>query len=160
MSESNNVDGSTETPKIDWEARALKAEAKIIADKKATTTSQTETVTQETPKEEVVTNTNNYMTRDDFEKEKFFEANSELVEHKDKINEYVSKGYSLQDAKTVLLSQDETIKARKVSTQTNFTSWEPSFDQTFTREQLADMSQNDYNKAKDLLDSGKAKLTS
>ncbi len=31
------ADGTVETP-IDWEARALKAEAKIVADKKATTT--------------------------------------------------------------------------------------------------------------------------
>jgi hypothetical protein len=90
MSEFNNVDGSTETPKIDWEARALKAEAKIIADKKAHEPSQTGTVTtnSEIP---VDTNTPNYMTREDFEKEKFFEANTELSEHKDTINEYVSK---------------------------------------------------------------------
>jgi hypothetical protein len=115
MSESNNAGGTVETPKIDWEARAMKAEAKIVDMK----TNQPETKTEEV-KTEPVTN-NNFMTREDYQKEEFFKNNPELSEHKDIINEKVSKGYSLEDARTVLLSQDETIQARKITQNTNFT---------------------------------------
>lgn len=155
MSEINTVDGSTETPKIDWEARALKAEAKIIDDKKSTNPSQTETVTTNS-ETQVDTNTPNYMTREDFEKEKFFEANTELSEHKDKINEYVSKGYSLQDAKTVLLSQDETIQARKITQNTNFTSWTPDFSQNvYSQDELMKLPQHEFNKVMEMKAQGK-----
>ena len=117
MSESNNVEVSTENT-IDWEARAKKAEAKIVDMK----TNQTETTTtKETPKTEPVVDNNNYMTREDYQKEEFFKNNPELAEHKDIINEKVSNGYSLEDAKTVILAQDSTIQARKTTQNANFT---------------------------------------
>ena len=114
MSETNNVEVSTENT-IDWEARAKKAEAKIVDMK----TNQTETKTEDV-KTETVTD-NNYMTREDYQKEEFFKNNPELAEHKDIINEKVSAGYTLEDAKTVLLAQDKTIEARKVAQNSNFT---------------------------------------
>lgn len=119
MSETNNVEVSTENT-IDWEARAKKAEAKIINDAKNSTESQTETKEVEVKAE---TTNNNYMTREDYEKEKFFEANTELIEHKDNINKLVSEGYTLQDAKTVTLANDPTIQARQNSSNSNFTDW-------------------------------------
>jgi hypothetical protein len=90
--------GTVETPTIDElttqltaekEARA-KAEAKIVDMKKAskeTTPKTKETTVKEVPE----VDTSKFMTKEDFEKEKFFESNPELVEHKDTINEYVSK---------------------------------------------------------------------
>lgn len=138
MSESNNVEVSTENT-IDWEARAKKAEAKIVDMK----TNQPETKTEEV-KTEPVTN-NNFMTREDYQKEEFFKNNPELSEHKDIINEKVSKGYSLEDAKTVLLSQDETIQARKITQNTNFTAWSPDFSRTeYNISDLENMPQAQY----------------
>lgn len=156
MSETNNVEVSTENT-IDWEARAKKAEAKIVDMKN----NQTETVkAEETPKTEPAVETHNYMTRADFEKEKFFEANSELVEHKDKINEYVSKGYSLEDAKTVLLAKDETIANRKTTQNSNFTDWVADIQQTsYTREELWDLPQAKYNEVMKLRKEGKITIT-
>lgn len=115
MSETNNVEVSTENT-IDWEARAKKAEAKIVDMK----TNQPETRTEEVKTEPVVQD-NNYMTREDYQKEEFFKNNPELAEHKDIINEKVSNGYSLEDAKTVVIAQDSTIQARKTTQNANFT---------------------------------------
>jgi hypothetical protein len=86
MSE-NNADGTVETP-IDWEARAKKAEAKIVADKQSN--KETPEVV-ETPEVKPATDTPDFMTREDYQKEEFFKNNTELAEHKDTINEYVSK---------------------------------------------------------------------
>ena len=122
--------GTVETPTIDElttqltaekEARA-KAEAKIVDMKK--TSKETTPKTKETTVKEVPeVDTSKFMTKEDFEKEKFFESNPELVEHKDTINEYVSKWYSLEDAKVVVISKDSTIQARANTNNSNFTDW-------------------------------------
>lgn len=152
MSESNNVEVSTENT-IDWEARALKAEAKIISDKK---TNQTETTTtQELPKTEPVVD-NNYMTREDYQKEEFFKSNPELLEHKDTINEKVSNWYSLEDAKIVLMSQDKTIEARKNTQNSNFTAWTPNFTKTeYSISDLEAMPQAQYEQVMKANEEGK-----
>ena len=161
MSDTINAGGTVETPTVESlqaqlvEANAAKAkaEAKIVDLKKST---KETTTTQEIPKTEPVVDTPNYMTREDFEKEKFFEANSELADHKDKINEYVSKGYSLQDAKTVLLSQDETISARKATQNSNFTAWTPDFTRTeYNISDLESMSQVQYEQVMKAKEEGK-----
>lgn len=143
MSETNNVEVSTENT-IDWEARAKKAEAKIVDMKN----NQTETTTtQEIPKTEPVVDNNNYMTREDYQKEEFFKNNPELAEHKDIINEKVSNGYSLEDAKTVVLAQDSTIQARKTTQNANFTAWTPDFSRTeYSIADLESMPQAQYEK--------------
>lgn len=152
MSELNNVDGTTETP-IDWEARAKKAEAKIVDIK----TNQKETPKAEEAIEAKTTvDTPNFMTREDFEQEKFFEQNEWLLDHRDKIKEYVSKWYSLDDAKTVLLSKDKTIEARKNTQNSNFTAWTPDFNKsTYTMDDLKNLSQNEYNQVIKLKAEGK-----
>ncbi|MFK5884203.1 MAG: hypothetical protein QM489_07705 [Candidatus Izemoplasma sp.] len=54
-------------------------------------TSKETNITQEIPKTETVVDNNNYMTREDYKKEEFFKSNPELLEHKDAINEKVSR---------------------------------------------------------------------
>jgi len=155
MSENNNVEVSTENT-IDWEARALKAEAKIIADKKASEPSQEETKEVEVKTE----TTNNYMTREDFEKERFFDANKELVEHKDSINELVSKGYTLEDARTVTLAKDPTIQARQDSSKSNFTNWSAwGGTKSYTQEQLQKLPHSEKMQALRDISLGKATET-
>lgn len=137
MSEIENADGTVETP-IDWEARAMKAEAKIVDMK---TNQKKSEEKKETPKE-VDTN---FMTREDFEKEKFFDNNPDLVEHKENIDNLVSKWYSLKDAKIVILEEDKTIKARQTTKNSNFTNWEIAADwgQTYTQEEVANLPFNE-----------------
>jgi len=150
------ADGTVETPKdVDWEARARKAEAKIVADKKATEEPKT---TEPTPE---VKDTPNFMTRQDFEAERFFEQNTDLVEHKEYIMGKVTQGNTFDEAKFLAKLKDPTIENRKKTKQSNFTTWEaPIEKQSFTVDQLSEMDQDDYNKAMDLVESGKAKRVS
>ena len=154
-----NVGGTTETPDvIDWEARAKKAEAKIVSDRKA---NEDQTIPETIPEvKEVQTNT--FMTRDDYQAEEFFKNNADLSEHKDYIMEKVSKGNSFDEAKALAKLKDPTIENRKKAKQANFTAWETPVElKSFSMETLEDknLSQADYNRIMDMVDSGKAKLT-
>ena len=162
MSDTTVVETTDETQTVDWEARALKAEAKIVKDKKAEP-STTETTTDEVKTEEVkAPDTQNFMTKDDFEANEFFKDNKDLAEHKEALTEIVSRGNSWEDAKYLLEKKDPTILNRKTTKQSNFTTWDtPKTDYTFTEAQLWDdnLSQDDYNKMMKLVDEGKAKIT-
>ena len=155
MSE-HNADGTVETPTVEsLQAQLQKAEAKIVDLKKSTK----ETVTAEVPKTKPVIEDNNYMTREDYKKEEFFKNNPELLEHKDIINEKVSNGYSLEDAKMVTLAQDATIQARKNTQNSNFTSWTPDYQSaTISKDQLEKAEWAEYNRLRDLIESGKSTL--
>ena len=154
MSE-NLADGTVETP-IDWEARAKKAEAKIVADKQSKKETTPEVITPEVKTED----TSNFMTRADFEKDKFFESNPNLVDHKESINELVSKWYSLDDAKTVTLAKDTTIASRQNTQNSNFTAWAADFSKaTYTTDELTNLPQNEYNKVIELSKQGKVQFT-
>jgi len=150
------ADGTVETPNVeDLQARLSKAEAKII-DLKKSSTKETPKV-EDTLKVEPTEDTPNFMTREDYQKEEFFKNNTELLDHKDDINEYVSKWYSLEDAKTVVISKDKTIEARKNTENSNFTAWSLDIWKTsFTKEELWNMNQSDYNKTMALIESWKA----
>lgn len=106
---------TTET--IDWEQRARKAEAKIV-DMKKSVTPKEEEPNEEKPQEA--------MTKDQLEafyaEKKFFENNPDMMEYKDKITEYTSKGIDFEKAKLLVEADDETIRNRKVASQMNFTS--------------------------------------
>lgn len=133
-----NADGTVETPTVEeLQARLQKAEAKIV-DLKKTPTKEITPV--ETPKNPKPTD-NNFMTREDYDKERFFENNKDLVEHKDKINEYISKWNSLDDAKFLIerdiKAVDPTIANRKIANNSDFTSWDIPVDNTYSMEDLA-----------------------
>lgn len=105
------------------------------------------------------------MWRDELEKfyqeKKFFEENSHLSEHKEQILELTSKGIDFDDAKVLIERKDPTIQNRANAQKTNFTSGESSFDsRSFTKQELGEMSQSEYNKARDLIEAGKATIKS
>ncbi len=135
---------SVETTEVDWQERAKKAEAKIVELKQS--------------KQEVPQIDDTFLDKK-LEERDFFKSNPDLNEHRDKILDYTSKGISFEKAKTLIEMDDPTIVSRKVSQHANFTSWEIPVSNTFTRDQLASMSQSEYNRAKDLIDAGKANLT-
>ena len=107
--------------KAEEEARAKKAEAKIVADKKSNdTTEATEAKTENETTSEVNTfNESNFDTL--YAERKFFEANPTMNEHRDTLNSYVAKGLSHEQAKTLLEQEDPTINNRKTTKQSNFT---------------------------------------
>ena len=87
----------------------------------------------------------------------FFKTNPDLVEYKDKINEFTSKWISFEDAKTLVTTNDSTISNRQTTNKSNFTAWEPSLDNlNFTKEQLWDMNRSEYKQAMSLIESWKA----
>ena len=158
---SNDTEGgASETPTVeDLQARLAKAEWKIVEMKKSNKSTTEET----TDISKGETTTPNFGA-DDFDKRyeerKFFETNPDLSEYKEQLNEYVSKGLTFNDAKVLLEKNDQTINNRKTTKQANFTTGDVPVDkQNFSMDQLWDMSQWDYNKAMDLVDSGKAKVS-
>lgn len=137
MSE-ENAEGTVENTKTAEELQESlrKAEAKIVELKKST-------ATPEKPKEEAPAETTGFDEQAferKYEEKKFFEANPDMVEYKDKITEYTSKGINFAKAKILVEADDETIKNRKVASQTNFTSWDvPQAQASYTQEQVAQM---------------------
>ena len=167
MSDTNNADGTVETPNIEDLQEQLKvkddaiakAEAKIV-DMKKSSKETTPEVKTEAPVEVNTEDTSKFMTREDFEKDKFFESNPDLADHKDSINELVSKWYSLDDAKTVTLAKDKTIESRKNTQNSNFTDWASwGGVQTYSSEDLYNLWQKDpalKRKAMEQIAAGKA----
>tara|TARA_R110000744_G_scaffold307110_2_gene415314 strand:+ start:1361 stop:1546 length:186 start_codon:yes stop_codon:yes gene_type:complete len=51
----------------------------------------------------------------------FYSSNPDLSEHKEAMNTYTSKGYSLEHAKLAVLNDDSTIQNRAIAQQSNFT---------------------------------------
>lgn len=124
-----------------------KAQHKIVQQKKAQKEQSSESTT--------------WMSRDQLEKfyeeKKFFETNPDLTDYREQLNEFTSKWLSFDDAKALLERKDPTIANRKIANKTNFTSWVASnWPVTFSRQQLEDMSLEEYKKAKTMIKDGKA----
>ena len=104
--------------------------------------------------------TSEFMTKADFENERFFTSNPNLVEHKEAIEGLVAKWYSLDDAKTVTLNNDETINNRANASNSNFTDWASGGGiQTYSQEDLYKLGQKDpwlKRQAMDMIAAGKA----
>lgn len=126
-----------------------KAQHKIVQQKKAE---------KQEPKED-----GTWLKAEDVDKmlaeREFFKANPDLEEYKDQINEFTSKGLTHDDAKVLLERKDPTIANRKIANQSNFTSGQ--FDNsktTYTKQELENMSQTDYNKVRKLMDEWKVSV--
>lgn len=166
MSEQDNAQVGVETTetvetltaKLEAEAKArAKAEAKIVDMKKSTTPE-----VKEEPKEEVkATGFDEDAFEKKYEEKKFFESNPDMIEYKDKLTEYTSKGIWWKEAKLLVESSDETIANRKVASQTNFTSWDKPIDivTQMTKADLENLSQTEYNRAMELRKEGKLTIT-
>ena len=99
------------------------------------------------------------MNRKFYEENKFFDSNPDMLEHKEKINEFTSKGLSYEQARKLVTSEDPTIESRQTAKKSNFTAGDPAITPSeFSVEDLSKMSQTDYNNAMASIDSGKAKL--
>lgn len=157
MSEENAVDTVETTKTAEELAESLrKAEAKIVELKKTATPAKEESVEVKT---ETVWFDEEAFERK-YEEKKFFESNPDMLEYKDKLAEYTAKGIWWKEAKVLVENSDETIANRKVASQTNFTSWEPAVNTpTYSRQDLEKMSQEEYNKVKDLQEQGKVTIT-
>jgi len=161
MSDSNVGDTTknieTEDKVIDWEARAKHAEARIQSIRNTSTQDEDE-------EDNVVENKSNSFDENTYmklrEEEKFFDANPDMLEYKEKVLARVAKWNSFKEAKALVELDDETIANRKTAQNTNFTSGDtPNELVSIKKSDLWDMSQEKYNKAMDAIESGKAKLT-
>ena len=128
---------TTETPDIDWESRAKRAEAKIVELKK------TGTQTQDEPQAGL----SKQELEAFYNEKKFFETNPDMFEYKDKLSEYTSKGLSWEEARVLVEKQDPSFENRKVSQKMNFTAWDtPDDTSSYTMEQLADIGKRNPSK--------------
>jgi 2-methylcitrate dehydratase PrpD len=98
-------------------AALSKAEAKIVDMKKSTTPAEKLEEATIAP-----TGFDDNAFEKKYEEKKFFEANPDMLEYKDKLTEKTALGNSWADAKMLVESSDETIANRKIASQTNFTS--------------------------------------
>lgn len=104
-----------------------------------------------------------WLSRDEMEtfyqEKKFFETNPTMLEHKDEIDKFTSKGYSLKHAMSAVIENNPDIAARQNTQNSNFTTWTPDFSKTeFSKADLEAMNQFDYNKVMDLQEKGKVKI--
>lgn len=87
----------------------------------------------------------------------FLTQNKDLEEYKDKFVDYTNKGLSLNEAK-YLVTQDESYQNRLKTNSINLTDGTDGTQKTtFTTAELERMSQSDYCRAMDRIESGKAK---
>jgi len=159
MSE-NNAGGTVETPSIEeLQKRLDKAEAKIVDLKKNSKEDKSvdPVETPDQPKAEFSSNDFDKM----YEERKFFESNPDMVEFKEALNGYTSKWLSFDDAKALVEQKDETYLNRKKTQQANFTNWElPDTERlNYTQDELASMSQVQYNKVMEWYESWKINIT-
>lgn len=103
----------------------------------------------------VVTNNENLVTKEDLELTRFVDKNPEYEWKEDDIKNYLKKGLSIQDAKK-LVEPDETNNNRIKTKQASITSWEQGSEQTtYTKEELVNLNQTEYNRVMDLKDAWK-----
>ena len=158
MSDQEHAVETVETPKtVEQLSESLrKAEARIVELKTSTTPAE---------KQEEATMATTGFDENAFEKKyeekKFFEANPDMLEYKDKLTEKTALGNSWADAKMLVENSDETIANRKIASQANFTSWDaPDLQQTsYTVGDLEKMNQSQYERAVQLQTEGKVKFT-
>jgi len=102
--------------------------------------------------------TSKYITKDEAELDRFLIKNPDLEDYKEDLSTYVAKWLSLKQAGKLVESDDKTIANRKKTNSLNLTDWESGWKSSFSVSELEKMKQADYNKAMDLIDSGKATL--
>lgn len=127
-----------------------KAQHKIVEQKKA------KKIEQNTP--------NEWLSREQLEKfyeeKKFFETNPNMLEYKDQLNDFTSKGLSFEQAKKLVIDWNPDIVARQQAQQSNFTDWTPNLTKnTYSMSELANLWQKEYNKVMKLREQWKINIT-
>jgi hypothetical protein len=107
-------------------------------------------------------NSSDIMTKADYAMEKFLDKNPELSEYTKELSEYTKKGLSLDDAKTLVLNSDKAKQNREKTNSLGLSDWETTSTQTSISraelEKIAKSNQWEYNRIRDLMDSGKMKM--
>ena len=90
----------------------------------------------------------------------FYANNPDLLDYKEEINNYKAKGLSLEEAKTLLMNNDKVLEARQKLAESKLSTWENGWIQKryFSEDEVAKMSQKEYEQFRDLLDKGEVKL--
>lgn len=130
---SNEIAVDTDKNIIDWEKRALRAEAKIVADKKEA---------KAEPKEPLVP----------IEEEKQEEKKEEAPAKEDRTASLEKELASLKEEQGFKANQEET------NMMSMWGSEKPSETNVYNISDIEKMSQAEYNKAKDRIDSGEASV--
>ena len=135
--------------KKEAEAKA-KAEKKVVELKRQLKEMQSKTTAE---------SNGEYVTKQELEMERFIANNPEMEEYRDELAKYQAKGIALKQAKLLVENDDETIANRKKTNAMNITraDWKTE-KTTYTRKELEDMSQSEYNRVRDLIDAGKASV--
>jgi len=123
--------------------RIDKAESRIVAEKKS-------------PKSEPTTK---YLTEADLERRDFLKANPELNDYTKELEAYDKKGISLEEAKILILNSDKARANREKLNSLGLSDWESTTEKsTITKAELAKIAEKnpkEYNRLRDLMDSGK-----
>lgn len=89
----------------------------------------------------------------------FIRENPEFKEYRNDMLKYRKQGFTIKQAKALIENDDKTIENRKKLEQTKITSWEFSWDKSvYTKDEIAKMSQAEYNKFRDLKDQWKVSV--
>ncbi len=87
----------------------------------------------------------------------FYKSNPNLVEHKEAIQEFTSKGLTHKQAMKLVIDADSTIAARQNTNNANFTSWTPDYSTGhYTMEEFAKIGKTNPSKYTELLRDYKA----
>ena len=134
---------------VDWKARALKAEEKIVSSKR------------EAKKSKPNAEPNDYesIIEKKFIEREFYKENPEANELKDKIDEFVEKGVSHSDALFLLTRDNQEAQVNQQHANATVISWTVKTDSAeVTRDDLGKLSQSEYNVMRWKIDSGEVKL--
>ncbi len=158
------MENETEVPVVETETPNDTTDYKTLHEESQTKVKELEWLIQKHKTKKPDKQETTWMSAEDVKamlrEEKFYETNPDMLEHREKIAEYTSKGLTETQASKLIVDEDPTIANRKTAQNTNFTAWDsaPNVSSSFTREQLENMTQREYNNAKDLIDTGKAIL--
>ena len=95
------------------------------------------------------------ITKTDFEVTRFVDRNPEYEWKEDQIKSYLKRWLTMDEVKRIVEPNQEVANRQKTN-QTTITAWEYWWDQTsYTKDELANMSQAEYNKVMDLKDAWK-----
>lgn len=92
------------------------------------------------------------------DEEKFYSNNPGLSEYREELNKYTSKGLSYDQAKTLLEQDDPAIINKTKTNSLGVTAWVNTSENVYSDVALAEMTQEQYNKAMNDIESWSAKL--
>lgn len=124
------------------QARLKKAESKLVEYKKQA---------KQTPKETEW----DVLTKKDLDIVRFIDKNPEYEWKEDEIKSFLSKNLTLDQAIKLVKPNEEVINRQKTK-QASITAWEQWWEQvTYTKDEIAWLSQSEYNRIMDLKEAGK-----